>query len=103
MGRAPPRGTERGVGRFDQSGADRPVLEAEWPVGEALAHASGRLGVGRPAHALVIVEERLKEQEAEGVRMPEGMPLDELALRVLIAVGLLAPLQSRIGKRLPLI
>jgi hypothetical protein len=31
------------------------------------------------------VEERLKEQQAEGVRMPEGMPLDELALRVLIA------------------
>jgi hypothetical protein len=26
------------------------------------------------------VEERLREQEAEGVRMPEGMSLDELAL-----------------------
>jgi hypothetical protein len=38
-----------------------------------------------PAHALLIVEEHLKEQESEGVRMPEGMPLDELALRVLIA------------------
>jgi hypothetical protein len=25
------------------------------------------------------------EHQAEGVRMPEGMPLDELALRVLIA------------------
>jgi hypothetical protein len=36
-------------------------------------------------HALVIVEERLRQQQAEGVRMPEGMPLDELALRVLIA------------------
>ena len=35
--------------------------------------------------ARLIVEERLKEQEAEGVQMPEGMPLDELALRVLIA------------------
>jgi hypothetical protein len=31
------------------------------------------------------VEERLREQEAEGVRMPDGMALDELALLVLIA------------------
>ena len=38
-----------------------------------------------PEHALLIVEERLREQEAEGVRMPEGMPLDESALRILIA------------------
>jgi hypothetical protein len=38
-----------------------------------------------PEHALVIVEDRLREQQAEGVRMPEGMELDELALRVLIA------------------
>jgi hypothetical protein len=38
-----------------------------------------------PEHALLIVEERLREQEAEGVRMPEGMPLKELALRILIA------------------
>jgi hypothetical protein len=37
-----------------------------------------------PAHALVILEERLREQEAEGVRMPEGVPLDELALRILV-------------------
>ena len=29
-----------------------------------------------PAHALLILEERLREQEAEGVEMPEGMPLD---------------------------
>jgi hypothetical protein len=35
-------------------------------------------------HALLIVEERLREQEAEGVRVPEGMAPDELALRVLI-------------------
>jgi hypothetical protein len=41
-----------------------------------------------PAHALLIVEERLREQEAEGVRMHEGVPLDELALRVLIAATL---------------
>jgi hypothetical protein len=38
-----------------------------------------------PEHALLFVEERLREQEAEGVNLPEGMPLDELALRVLIA------------------
>jgi hypothetical protein len=38
-----------------------------------------------PMHALLIVEERLREQQAEGIRLPEGMPLDELALRVLIA------------------
>jgi hypothetical protein len=37
-----------------------------------------------PEHAHLIVEERLR-QEAEGVRMPGGMALDELALRVLIA------------------
>jgi hypothetical protein len=33
-----------------------------------------------PEHALLIVEERLREQEAERLRMPEGMLLDE-ALR----------------------
>ena len=32
-----------------------------------------------------MVEERLKEQEAEGVEMPAGMERDELALRILIA------------------
>jgi hypothetical protein len=31
------------------------------------------------------VEERLRELGVEGVRMPDGMALDELALRVLIA------------------
>jgi hypothetical protein len=41
-----------------------------------------------PAHALLIVEERPREQQAEGVWMPEGMPLDDLALRVLIAAAL---------------
>jgi hypothetical protein len=39
-----------------------------------------------PEHALLILEQRLREQRAEGVRIREGMPLDELALRVLIAV-----------------
>jgi hypothetical protein len=38
-----------------------------------------------PVHALLIVEERLREQQAEGVKMPEGVKLDELALRILIA------------------
>jgi hypothetical protein len=38
-----------------------------------------------PAHALLVVEERLREQQSDGVRMPEGMSLSELALRVLIA------------------
>jgi hypothetical protein len=40
-----------------------------------------------PEHALLIVEERLREQEAEGVTMPEGIPLDELALRILIVAA----------------
>jgi hypothetical protein len=34
---------------------------------------------------LLILEERLREQEAEGVQIPEGMERDELTLRVLIA------------------
>jgi hypothetical protein len=40
-----------------------------------------------PAQALLIVEERLKEQEAEGVQVPEGMERDELALRILIVAA----------------
>ena len=35
--------------------------------------------------ALLIVEERLREQQGASMRMREEMPLDELALRVLIA------------------
>jgi hypothetical protein len=46
-----------------------------------------------PEQALLIVEERLREQQAEGVRMPDGMPLDELALRVLIAAEFLSRLR----------
>ena len=38
-----------------------------------------------PAHALLVLEERLREQEAEGVEMPEGTERDELALGILIA------------------
>jgi hypothetical protein len=32
----------------------------------------------RLVHVLLIVEERLREQRADGVRMPEGIPLDDL-------------------------
>jgi hypothetical protein len=46
--------------------------------------------VSFPAHGLLIVEERLREHQAEGLQMPEGMPLDELALRVLIAAALMS-------------
>ena len=41
-----------------------------------------------PLQALLIVEERLRQQQAEGVRMPEGMKLDESALRILIAAAI---------------
>jgi len=40
-----------------------------------------------PRHAILIVEERLREQEAEGVEMPEGIERDELALRILVAAS----------------
>jgi hypothetical protein len=40
-----------------------------------------------PVHALLIVEERLREQQAEGIQMPEGIDLDELALRILLVVS----------------
>jgi hypothetical protein len=48
-----------------------------------------------PAHVLLIVEERLAEQEAEGVDMPKGMERDELALRILIAASLNRPHRPR--------
>jgi hypothetical protein len=51
-----------------------------------------------PEHALLIVEERQKEQQAEGVRMPEGMPLDELALRVLIAAEVMRRERGPLGR-----
>ena len=35
-----------------------------------------------PEHVLLIVEEWLREPQAEGVMMPEGMELDEAALRI---------------------
>ena len=40
-----------------------------------------------PAHALLIVEERLREQEAEGVEVPDHLALDDLALRILIVAS----------------
>jgi len=43
-----------------------------------------------PTHALLVVEELLREQAAEGVEMPEGMARDELALRILVAAYLCA-------------
>src|SRR5918996_99621 len=46
--------------------------------------------ISLPAHALLIVEEHLRDQEREGVRMPEGIPVDELALRVPIAAQVLS-------------
>jgi len=48
-----------------------------------------------PAHALLILEERLAEQEAEGVKMPEEMERDELALRILLAAELARRVEAR--------
>jgi len=36
----------------------------------------------------LVLEERLREQDAEDVKMPVGMERDELALRILIAATL---------------
>jgi hypothetical protein len=53
-----------------------------------MAPAANRGLITFPAHALLILEERLAEQEAEGVEMPEGMERDELALMILLAAEL---------------
>jgi hypothetical protein len=63
---------------------DRKLVETLQRRGTECAEASVELLVF-PAHAVLIVEERLREQQREDVRMPAGIPLDELALRVLIA------------------
>jgi hypothetical protein len=57
-----------------------------------------------PEHALLIVEERLRDQQAEAVRMPEGVALDELALPKEIPPGC-QPAESwvRIGSTLALV
>jgi hypothetical protein len=52
------------------------------------APAVCRTLISFPAHALLIVEERLREQQAEGVEMPVSIDLDDLALRILIAAEL---------------
>lgn len=44
-----------------------------------------------PAHALLIVEERLAEQESEGVRMPPDLDRTELALKILVVAALAQP------------
>jgi hypothetical protein len=43
-----------------------------------------------PPYQLLVLEERLPEQEAEGVRMPEGIERGERALRILIETEKLA-------------
>ena len=40
---------------------------------------------------------RLREQQAEGVRMPQGIALPELALRILIAADVLPPLKAAVS------
>jgi len=50
-----------------------------------------------PAHAQLILEERLQEQEADGVEMPEGMERDELALRILLVAEMPSTWASRLG------
>jgi hypothetical protein len=59
-------------------------------AGQPNAPTRGARLITLPAHALLILEERLREQEAEGVEMPAGMERDELALRILTAVAILA-------------
>jgi len=38
-----------------------------------------------PEHALLVIEERLKDQEREGVAMPAGLDREDLAIRILLA------------------
>jgi hypothetical protein len=62
-----------------------------WTATTTTALAASRTVPGLisfPAHALLILEEHLVEQEAEGVEMPEWMEIDELALRILLAAEL---------------
>jgi lincosamide nucleotidyltransferase A/C/D/E len=73
----------------------RRCLREDWPLSPGLRRARlyqvafglwGRSASAAPLGAPVILEERLRQQEAEGVEMPEGMARDELALRILVAV-----------------
>lgn len=43
--------------------------------------------VSFPAHALLILEERLQEPESEVTQLPSGMDPTEFALRVLVTVA----------------
>jgi hypothetical protein len=43
-----------------------------------------------PAHALLVVEERIRESEEEGVRLPEGVDRTLLALRILVCAEVTA-------------
>ena len=54
-----------------------------------------------PAHALLVVRERLAEQVSAGVEMPLGIDLDELALKVLVAASIPC-IPASLGARLPL-
>jgi hypothetical protein len=55
------------------------------PEGDSEARTPGLLCF--PGYRLLVVEERLREQEAEGVDMPGGMERDELALRIFDRCG----------------
>lgn len=59
-----------------------------WAVGQDY---SGGDSAHFPAHALLIVEERLAEQEAEGVRIPAGLDRTELALKILVMAAVTTP------------
>jgi hypothetical protein len=57
--------------------------------------------IGFPPEALLILEERLRQDEAEGVPMPEGVGRDELALPILIAAELVRRGHGRRGDSHP--
>jgi hypothetical protein len=94
---APSPGSPAEETAAEEAAAEAAALQAECEAQfrdllDELAALDSRLAVGVqfvfPAHALLILEERLAEQEAEGVTMPEGMERDELALRILVVASL---------------
>jgi hypothetical protein len=72
-----------------QSGAELSPSSTRWGCqrGWASPRSMPSPLIDFPAHALLILEERLAEQEAEGVEMPAGIERDELALTILIAAS----------------
>jgi hypothetical protein len=69
-------------------------------MGTASAVSDGPRGlIWFPDHSLLIVEERLREEHAEGVMMPEEIGREELALRVLVAADIVTR-GSRSGRPL---